>query len=114
VQELAKRVQRDGALELNDEVRALLLRVAREVAVPLDEAAQAVHSSATAMELAMELSRRIREGSRRLSRAIVEANRLHAAGDSPGARRVLEDLLAQESVPLYREIARNELDELAK
>ncbi|HEX8821940.1 MAG TPA: DUSAM domain-containing protein [Archangium sp.] len=112
VQELAKSAQRDGALALTDEVRDLLRRVAREVAVSDGEAEQALRFSASAMDLAIEVSRRIREGSRRLSRAIVDANRLHASGNLLGARRLLEELLAQEVVPLYREIARNEWDEL--
>ena len=112
VQELARTAQKAGALELNDEVLDLLRRVAREVAVSEDEAERALRSSESAMNLAIEVSRRIREGSRRLSRAMVDANRLHAGGDLLGARKLLEEILAQEVVPLYREIARNELDEL--
>jgi len=45
-------------------------------------------------------------------RAISEANRLKEAGDIPTARKILEDVLAVEVVPLYRQHAEAELSYL--
>lgn len=45
-------------------------------------------------------------------RAISESNRLVEAGDSTGARKCLEDVLAVEVVPLYRQHAEAELSHL--
>ncbi|QQR43724.1 DUF2379 family protein [Myxococcus xanthus] len=64
------------------------------------------------VELVREVRRRIREGSQRLMRAISESNRLVEAGDSTGARKCLEDVLAVEVVPLYRQHAEAELSHL--
>ncbi len=47
-----------------------------------------------------------------MSRAIVDANRLNDAGDTQGARTLMEDVLAVEVVPLYRQIAQTQLDAL--
>jgi DUSAM domain-containing protein len=45
-------------------------------------------------------------------RAISEANRCKDAGDIEGARRILQGVLAVESVPLYRQHAEAELSYL--
>ncbi|MFY0583831.1 DUSAM domain-containing protein [Cystobacter fuscus] len=55
------------------------------------------------------MRRRIFEGSRRLSRALVDSARRKKAGDVDGARAVLEGVLAVEVVPLYREQAETAL-----
>ena len=101
--ELGQRLQRGEALELTDEVREVLRRVARDLAVSDSQAQDALSLPAMAATLIGELNRRIRDGSRRLSRALVEANRRKAAGDVEGARKVLESVLVMEVVPLYRE-----------
>ena len=101
--ELGQRLQRGEALELTDDVRELLRRVAGDLAVSGTDARAALSAPATATALVRELNRRIRDGSRRLSRALVDANRRKEAGDVEGAREVLESVLAVEVVPLYRE-----------
>ncbi|WP_420873488.1 DUSAM domain-containing protein [Myxococcus xanthus] len=50
------------------------------------------------------LAKRRRVDARRLSRALVEPNRLQEAGDLDGAREPLLDLLDVEVVPFYREL----------
>jgi DUSAM domain-containing protein len=62
-------------------------------------------SPAGAETLVREMCRRIFEGSRRLSRALVDSARRKKAADVAGARAVLEAVLAVEVVPLYREQA---------
>jgi hypothetical protein len=44
--------------------------------------------------------------------ALVRSARLSAAGNTAAARKVLQDLLDVEVVPLYRRHAQSELDEL--
>jgi DUSAM domain-containing protein len=112
VRELETRIQRGEPLALTETVKALLLRAARQVAIPDDEASKGLRSSTDAVPLVMEISRRIREGSRRLSRVLVDAERRRAAGDVKGARGLLESVLAVEVVPLYRRSAQTTLDAL--
>ena len=112
VRELETRVQRGESLELTEAVSTLLLRVARQVAIPDDEASKGLRSPMDAAALVSEISRRIREGSRRLSRALVDAERRRAAGDVKGARELLERVLAVEVIPLYRRSAQVTLDAL--
>lgn len=112
VQELARRLEREGRLDLGCDERDLVRRVCREVAISDSDVEKALQSPADAMGLTVEVSRRIREGSRRLSRALVQAHRLSGAGDKTGARRVLQEVLDVEVVPLYRDHAQAELDEL--
>ncbi|NOJ81900.1 DUSAM domain-containing protein [Myxococcus xanthus] len=113
VRELARRVEAGEALSLTAEVRALLLRSAREVGISDAEAHAAVAGVATATALLHETRRRIRDGSQRLMRALTGARRLRDAGDAAGARALLEDVLAVEQVPLYREQAELALEDLA-
>jgi DUSAM domain-containing protein len=112
VQELATRLQRESGSDLTDVERELVRRVARDVAISDSDAEKALQRPSGDMELAVEVSRRIREGSRRLSQALVRSARLSAAGDTAAARKVLQDLLDVEVVPLYRRHAQSELDEL--
>jgi len=112
VRELEARLQRGESLELTETVNALLLRAARQVAIPDDEAHRGLRSPTGASALLSEINRRIREGSRRLSRALVDAERRRAAGDVQGARQLLERILATEVVPLYRRSAQVTLDAL--
>jgi DUSAM domain-containing protein len=61
-----------------------------------------------------EIQRRIRDGSNRLADALHQVYRLRDSGDLEGARRLMEDLLEIEVVPLYREQAELLLEELAQ
>jgi DUSAM domain-containing protein len=82
------------------------------VALSDDDATHGLRSPSDAAILVTKISRRIRVGSRRLSRAIVDASRLQDAGDIQGARKLFEDVLAVEVVPMYREIAQTQLNAL--
>jgi DUSAM domain-containing protein len=112
VRSLERRVLRDGApLELTDDVRALLLRTAREVAIHDVEAA--LSTEAGALALLREAVRRISEGSNRLTDALHGMYRHQDAGDYDSARQLMREVLAVEVVPLYREIAQDQLDDMA-
>lgn len=104
LEDLASRVFEQGeALELSDETRPLLARGARLVAINSDDAEEALSSVSTATTLLREISRRDDAGSQRLGKADSLVERLRDKGDFAGARKVLEDLLAIEVVPFYRE-----------
>jgi DUSAM domain-containing protein len=109
---LAEQLERGQPLELSAAMCELLRRVTRQVALSDDEAEQGLRSPSDAATLVAKISRRIRVGSRRLSRAIVDASRRQEAGDIQGARKLFEDVLAVEVVPLYREIAQTQLNAL--
>jgi DUSAM domain-containing protein len=96
---------RNEAINLDADTRALCCRVARDVAISHDDAERALLTQAETETLVREMRRRIFEGSRRLSRALVDSARRKKAGDVAGARTVLEGVLAVEVVPLYREQA---------
>jgi DUSAM domain-containing protein len=111
--ELNRRVTDLGEpFALTDETRALLQGTASDVAITPEEAARALQSNESAAELLKEIAKRIRGGSHRLSRAIVESDRRQQAGDPEGARKPLLDVLAVEVVPHYRDIAQTHLDAL--
>ncbi|XXF77182.1 DUF2379 family protein [Myxococcaceae bacterium GXIMD 01537] len=115
IRELAKRVfGRGEPLELSDAVHALLGRSAQEVAISFEDAADALRSIPTATTLLREISRRIEEGGDRLMNARVRSRRSQRAGDLSGARAPIHDVLAVEVVPLYREQAEIDLNELAR
>ncbi len=107
-------IVRGTPLELTDDTHALLLRSAREVAIRQEDAEDALRSVSTATTLLAEIRRRIRDGSNRLSDALHRYYRLRDAGDFAGARKEMEDILAVEVVPLYREQAEIVLKKLAK
>jgi DUSAM domain-containing protein len=115
IRALAQRVlERGEALDLTEETCALLRRSAQEVAIRLADAEDALRSVSDATTLLREIRGRIREGSNRLSDALHRAYRLRDAGDLVGARKQLEDVLAVEVVPLYREEAEIVLEKLAQ
>lgn len=112
LREWEKRLDQGEVLDLSPDVTGLIQRVARDVAIPEEEAQRALGTPIAAAMLIREVGRRIREGSRRLMRAISEANRRKEAGDAAGARKIFEDVLAVEIVPLYRQHAEAELSYL--
>ena len=110
IRALGRRViERGEPLELSDEVRALLQRSAEEVALSPEDAANALRSVPTATTLLEEITRRIREGSARLSKAQIRASDLQDAGDLDGACKLMEEVLAVEVVPHHRRIAEAQL-----
>ena len=113
IRDLAQTVlERNEPLELSDDTRALLLKSAQEVAISEQDAEDALRGLPTATTLLREIRQRIREGSRRLSKAENRVEELQEKGDLNGAQQVIRDLLAVEVVPLYREQAEILLDEL--
>ena len=106
-------IVRGVPLELDEGTRALLLRTARQVAFSQEDAEVALRAVSTATPLLREIRRRIREGSHRMSYALDRSYRLRDAGDLAGARKQMEDILAVEVVPLYREEAEIVLEKLA-
>lgn len=111
--ELHDRLQRGEHVTLDsEEVLSLVRRVAQDVAIRTEVTEQELRAPPRTASLIREIRRRIREGSRRLGSALLEAYRLQESGDLKGARKVLEDLLAVEVVPLYRSTAQSELDDL--
>ncbi|NOJ97783.1 DUSAM domain-containing protein [Corallococcus coralloides] len=112
IRELSRRVLREGApLIVTDDVRALLLQTADEVAV--SDAAAALQTDAGALALLRECARRITDGSNRLMDALDRMWKLQRQGDFDSARQEMRDVLAVEVVPYYREAAQGQLDDMA-
>ncbi|WP_233592061.1 DUSAM domain-containing protein [Corallococcus sp. AB011P] len=110
IRALARQVLRDGApLVLTDDVRDLLRRTAREVALSDAD----VSTDARALAVLRECSRRITEGSNRLGDALHRMYRHREAGDYDSARQEMREVLSVEVVPLYREIAQGQLAAMA-
>lgn len=113
VRALAKRVLEEGEpLLLTDEVRAILRRTAREVAIDAEEVERALRTVPEATTLLRTVAQRIRDGSHRLSRALAQMYRLRDVGDLEGARKQMREVLAVEVVPHYRDIAASSLESL--
>jgi DUSAM domain-containing protein len=113
IRALARRVIREDApLVLTPEVRTLLRRSAREVAIRDADAEQALATEAGATELLREIAKRITEGSNRLMDALHRMYRHQKAGDFGSARQEMRDVLDVEVVPFYRETAREQLEEM--
>ena len=114
VEDLHRRVLEQGeSLELSDETRAILSGGARLVAINPTDTTDALRGVTTATTLLREIRRRLRNGSKRLGRADSSADRLRDSGDFAGARKELEDALAVEVVPFYREQIAIRLEYLA-
>ncbi|MFY2559027.1 DUSAM domain-containing protein [Corallococcus terminator] len=114
IRALAQRVVRNGEpLVLTADVRELLLRTAREVAISPGEAEQAIATTDGAMKLLTECSHRIHDGSWRVMRALNRMYKNKKAGDFDSARQEMRDVLAVEVVPYYRELAQEQLDDMA-
>jgi len=112
IRELDNRVAEGESLELNAEVRELLLRAAPTVAINDAEAEAAVTAVASSTALLREIRQRIRVGADRLGDAQLAMYELQDSGDLNGARKQMEDVLAVEVVPFYREQAEGALKEL--
>ncbi|RKG89857.1 DUSAM domain-containing protein [Corallococcus terminator] len=110
IRALARQVLRQGApLVLTDDVRGLLRRTAREVALDAAD----VSTEASALAVLRECSRRITEGSNRVGDALHRMYRYQENGDYDSARQEMRDVLSVEVVPLYREIAQGQLAAMA-
>jgi DUSAM domain-containing protein len=109
VQVLARRVQQGKPLELREDMRDFLRRVAASVALGEAEAEAALQSEQGAQELLGKVLKRIRDGERRFLKAMYRMTSLRDAGDLEGARQQLRDVLAVEVIPMYRKMAEEHL-----
>jgi DUSAM domain-containing protein len=106
---LSQRVQQGHALELTDDVRALLRRMAPTAAVSDAETEEALKSPEGAEALMGMILSRLRDGQRRFLRAMYRMTSLRDAGDLEGARQQMRDVLTVEIVPQYRRMAEEQL-----
>ncbi|HEX5751661.1 MAG TPA: DUSAM domain-containing protein [Archangium sp.] len=102
---LYQRVQQGHALELTDDVRALLRRMAPTAAVSEAETEESLKSPDGAEALMGMILSRLRDGQKRLTRALFRMTSLRDSGDLEGARQQMRDVLAVEIVPQYRRMA---------
>ncbi|GHG87408.1 DUSAM domain-containing protein [Comamonas sp. JC664] len=113
IRALARQVRNGEPLALTDDVKTLLTRTAPEVGISDADAANSLDSRSGAEALLMECARRIKEGSDRIVDALSRAKRHRQAGDYDSARQEMQNILAIEVVPLYREIAEDQLSDIA-
>ncbi|PTL77148.1 DUSAM domain-containing protein [Vitiosangium sp. GDMCC 1.1324] len=106
---LSQRIQQGNALELTDDLRALLRRVAPTAAVSEAETEEAIKSPEGAEALMGMILSRFQKGGRRFLRAMYQMTSLRDAGDLEGARQQMRDVLAVEVVPRYRQAAEEQL-----
>jgi DUSAM domain-containing protein len=106
---LAQRIQQGHALELTDDLRALLRRTAPTAGISEAEAEGALKSPGGAEALMGMVLSRFQKGERRFLRSMYQMTSLRDAGDLEGARQQMRDVLAVEVVPLYREMAEEQL-----
>jgi DUSAM domain-containing protein len=106
---LAHRVQQGHALELTDDLRALLRRTAPTAAVSEAETEEALKSPEGAEALMGMILSRFQKAERRFLRAMYRMVSLRDSGDIEGARQQMRDVLAVEVVPLYRQAAEEQL-----
>ncbi|WP_225413590.1 DUSAM domain-containing protein [Stigmatella hybrida] len=106
---LLYRIQQGKPLKLTGDMRSFLQRAAAEVAFGEAETAKALASSQSAETLLRKIMARLRNGSKRLERAVSRMLDLREAGDLEGARQQMRDVLAVETVPMYRQAAEENL-----
>jgi DUSAM domain-containing protein len=106
---LAQRIQQGHALELSDDLRALLRRIAPTAAISEAETEEALKSPEGAEALMGVILSRFRDGERRFLRSMYRMVSLRDAGDLEGARQQMRDVLAVEIVPQYRQMAEEQL-----
>ncbi|MFP2960445.1 DUSAM domain-containing protein [Myxococcus sp. 1LA] len=104
VKDLSRRITDPVQPFLTAETRALIQATALDVGISPGDTTRALLDDASAAVLVREIAARITQGSRRLSRTLVEVDRRRDAGDVDEARRLLQDVLAVEVVPHYVEI----------
>jgi len=106
---LAQRIQQGHALELTDDLCALLRRTAPTAAISEAETGAALKSPDGAEALTGMILSRFQSAERRFLRAMYRMTSRRDAGDLEGARQQMRDVLAVEVVPLYREMAEEQL-----
>ncbi|MFE8598608.1 DUSAM domain-containing protein [Archangium violaceum] len=106
---LVQRIQQGHALELTDDLRALLRRTAPTAAISEAETEDALKRPDGAEALMGMILSRFREAQSRFLRSMYRMTSLRDAGDLEGARQQMRDVLAVEVVPRFREAAEEQL-----
>lgn len=106
---LAQRLQQGHALELTDDLRALLRQTAPTAAISEAETEEALKSQEGAEAVMGMILSRFRDAQRRFLRAMFRMTSLRDSGDIEGARQQMRDVLAMEIVPRYRQAAEEQL-----
>jgi DUSAM domain-containing protein len=106
---LERRIQQGHALELTDDLTALLRRAAPTAGISEAETEEGLKSPEGAEALMGMILSRFRDGKKRLTRALFRMTSLRDAGDLEGARQQMRDLLAVEVVPRFRQAAEENL-----
>jgi DUSAM domain-containing protein len=106
---LAQRIQQGHALELTDDLRALLRRTAPTAAISEAETEEALKSPEGAEAIMGMILSRFQKAQRRFLRSMYRMTSLRDAGDLEGARQQMRDVLAVEIVPQYRRMAEEQL-----
>ncbi|HYO57036.1 DUSAM domain-containing protein [Archangium sp.] len=106
---LERRIQQGHALELTDDLRALLGRTAPTAGISKIETEEALKSPEGAEALMEMILSRFRDGKQRITRALFRMTSRRDAGDLEGARQQMRDVLAVEVVPQYRRMAEEQL-----
>jgi DUSAM domain-containing protein len=106
---LEQRVQQGHALELTDDLTALLRRAAPTAGISEAETEEALSSPGGAEALMRMILSRFRDGKKRLTRALLRMTSLRDRGDLEGARQQLRDVLTIETVPRFRQAAKEQL-----
>lgn len=102
----------EGRLELPGEDRAQVQSVALQMMIAEAEVYTSLLTPEGTAALVREIDRRVREGGKRYSSALGDVRDLQEADDTDGARKVLEEYIASEPIPRYREWAETELKDL--
>ncbi|MCY1018993.1 DUSAM domain-containing protein [Pyxidicoccus sp. MSG2] len=102
----------EGRLELPGEDRAQVQAVALQMTIAEAEVYTSLLTPEGTAALVREVRRRVREGGKRYSSTLADVHDLQEAEDTDGARKVLEEYIASESIPRYREWAEEELKDL--
>lgn len=102
---LLQRTEQGHALELTNDLRALLRRTAPTAAIGEAEAEEALKSAEGAEALMRMILSRFQKAQRRFLRAMYRMTSLRDSGELEGARQQMRDVLAVENVPQYRRMA---------
>ncbi|WIG92994.1 DUSAM domain-containing protein [Myxococcus sp. SDU36] len=109
---MERRISPEGGLALPGEDRAQVQAVALEVMIAEAEVYTSLRTPEGLASLLREIRRRVREAGKRYSSTFDDVHDLQEAGDAAGARKVLEEYIASEAIPRYRELAVTELKHL--
>ncbi len=109
LREFEQRLLRGERLVVDGKLCDLLRRVGQDVGFSPNDVEERLKSHHGAEALLREERARIRDGSRGLSEALVNAGRSEEAGKLVEARAILESFMQREPVPFYRELARRSL-----